>query len=154
MHVLEHDQVQRKGTGTIFKEMIKRRFFSADDILEGWVSRLALNERQIDVNVLFFSFLCRFLEVLQSAEDFLVDIPKLWEYLAEIVDPLFSDSVVPLTFLRPLSSSVNTSLAANFVAAIIKELVKTQVIFSTLFYDFMFALFVSTVLSIFKASGR
>jgi hypothetical protein len=92
--------------------------------------------------------------VLQSAEDFLVDIPKLWEYLAEIVDPLFSDSVVPLTFLRPLSSSVNTSLAANFVAAIIKELVKTQVIFSTLFYDFMFALFVSTVLSIFKASGR
>jgi hypothetical protein len=92
--------------------------------------------------------------VLQSAEDFLVDIPKLWEYLAEIVDPLFSDSVVPLTFLRPLSSSVNTSLAANFVAAIIKELVKTQVIFSTLFYGFMFALFVSTVLSTFKASGR
>jgi hypothetical protein len=35
MHVLEHDQVQRKGTGTIFKEMVKRRFFSADDILEG-----------------------------------------------------------------------------------------------------------------------
>ena len=103
--------------------------------------------------MLLFSLICRFLEVLQSAEDFLVDIPKLWEYLAEIVDPLFSDSVVPLTFLRPLSASVNTSLAANFVAAIIKELVKTQVIFLR-FEFFMFALFVSTVLSTFKASGR
>jgi len=79
--------------------------------------------------------------VLLSAEDVLVDVPKLWEYLAEIVDPLFSDSVVPLTFLKPLSSSVNTSLAANFVAAIIKELVKTQVIFSTLFYDFIIVIY-------------
>ena len=113
----------------------------------------ALTESQIDLNMLLFSLICRFLEVLQSAEDFLVDIPKLWEYLAEIVDPLFSDSVVPLTFLRPLSASVNTSLAANFVAAIIKELVKTQVIFLR-FEFFMFALFVSTVLSTFKASGR
>ena len=70
---------------------------------------------------------CRFTELLQSAEDFLVDIPKLWEYTAELVEPLFEEGVINLNFLGLLSSTLDSSLVANFVAAVLKELVKAQV---------------------------
>ena len=73
------------------------------------------------------SFLFRFIELLQSAEDFIVDIPKLWEYVAEPVEPLFEDGVINLNFLPQLSSILNSSMVANFVAAVLKELVKAQV---------------------------
>ena len=74
-----------------------------------------------------FSLVCSFAELLQSAEDFLVDIPKLWEYVAEIVEPMLAEGVIPLTFLGPMSSSLDPSLAANFVAAALGEVVKAQV---------------------------
>ena len=73
------------------------------------------------------SFLFRFTELLQSAEDFIVDIPKLWEYVAELVEPLFEEGVINLNFLPQLSSTLNSSMVANFVAAVLKELVKAQV---------------------------
>jgi len=56
-----------------------------------------------------------------------VDIPKLWEYVAELVEPLFEEGVINLNFLPQLSSTLNSSLVANFVAAVLKELVKAQV---------------------------
>jgi len=102
LHVLENDRVQRKATGAIFKELLKRRFIRSDDMQEGLT------------------------ELLQSAEDFIVDIPKLWEYVAELVEPIFNDGVVPLVFMKPLSSLVDSSLVPNFIAATLKELVKTQ----------------------------
>ena len=73
------------------------------------------------------SFLFRFTELLQSAEDFIVDIPKLWEYVAELVEPLFEEGVINLNFLPQLASTLNSSMVANFVAAVLKELVKAQV---------------------------
>ena len=73
------------------------------------------------------SFLFRFTELLQSAEDFIVDIPKLWEYVAELVEPLFEEGVINVNFLPQLSSTLNSSMVANFVAAVLKELVKAQV---------------------------
>lgn len=85
----------------------------------------------------------RFTELLQSAEDFLVDIPKLWEYTAELVEPLFEEGVINLNFLGQLSSTLNSSLVANFVAAVLKELVKAQVRHRCYFVN-EFALFVST----------
>ena len=72
------------------------------------------------------SFLFRFTELLQSAEDFIVDIPKLWEYVAELVVPLFEEDVINLNFLPQLSSILNSSMVANFVAAVLKELVKEK----------------------------
>jgi hypothetical protein len=56
-----------------------------------------------------------------------VDIPKLWEYVAELVEPLFEEGVINLNFLPQLSSTLNSSLVANFIAAVLKELVKAQV---------------------------
>ena len=73
------------------------------------------------------SFLFRFTELLQSAEDFIVDIPKLWEYVAELVEPLFEEGVINLNFLPQLSMTLNSSMAAHFVAAVLKALVKEQV---------------------------
>jgi hypothetical protein len=72
------------------------------------------------------SFLFRFTELFEWAEDFIVDIPKLWEYVAEVVEPLFEDGVINLNFLSQLSSTLNSSMAAHFVAAALKELVKEK----------------------------
>lgn len=69
----------------------------------------------------------RFSDLLQSAEDFLVDVPKLWEYTAELVEPAFEDGVINLNFLGQLSSTLNSELVAHFIAAVLKELVKAQV---------------------------
>ena len=77
---------------------------------------------------------CRFTELLQSAEDFLVDIPNLWGYTAELVEPLFDEDVVNLNFLGQLSSFFDSTLVANFVAAVLKELVKAQVLAWTYFF--------------------
>ncbi len=73
------------------------------------------------------SFLFRFTQLFESAEVFIVVIPKLWEYVAELVVPLFEESVINLNFLPQLSSILNLSMAAHFVAAVLKELVKEQV---------------------------
>nr|CAH0113663.1 unnamed protein product [Daphnia galeata] len=102
LHVLEHNKKERRATGTLLKEMVKRKLFHSSDILDG------------------------FTELLQSAEDFIVDIPKLWEYVAELVVPLFEEDVINLNFLPQLSSILNSSMVANFVAAVLKELVKEQ----------------------------
>ena len=82
--------------------------------------------------------------MLQCAEDFLVDIPKLWEYLAELLEPLFEEAVVHLSFLGPLSSFVSSSLAANFIAAVLKELVNQLQVGTKAFCTVLLALFVST----------
>ncbi len=73
------------------------------------------------------SFLFRFTELFERAEDFIVDISKLWEYVAEVVVPLFEEGVINLNFLPQLSMTLNSSMVANFVAAVLKELVKEQV---------------------------
>lgn len=40
-------------------------------------------------------------EVLDLAEDYEIDIPKIWEYLGDIIGPMVLDnSVLPLQFLR------------------------------------------------------
>ena len=90
----------------------------------------------------FCIFIFRFVEVLQSAEDFLVDIPKFWEYLAEMIEPLFEDDAMGFDFLASLSSSLG-SLASPFVAAVLKELVIAQVVNCDL-SSILGALFVST----------
>ncbi len=70
--------------------------------------------------LLYFSFT----ELFQSAEYFIVDIPKLWEYVAELVEPLFEEGVINLNFLPQLSSTLNSSMVANFVSAVLKKLDK------------------------------
>ena len=70
-----------------------------------------------------------------------MDIPKIWEYLAELVAPLFGEGGLNLAFLGPLSSSLQSPMAVTFIAAVFKELVKSKV---TLNEFATTALFVST----------
>jgi len=65
--------------------------------------------------------------ILQTAEDFLVDIPKLWEYLAQMVEPIFEDGVVNIGFLGELAEILSPAMAPSFVAATLKELVNAPV---------------------------
>ncbi|XP_046457222.1 eukaryotic translation initiation factor 4 gamma 3-like isoform X2 [Daphnia pulex] len=102
LHVLEHNKQVRRATGALLKEMVKRQLFNSSDLMEG------------------------FTKLFQSAEDFIVDIPKLWEYVAELVEPLFEEGVMNLKFLPQLSSTLSSSLVVDFVAAVLKELVRVQ----------------------------
>ena len=38
-------------------------------------------------------------EVLEFAEDIAIDIPKIWDYLSEILSPIVSQSTLSLSFL-------------------------------------------------------
>ena len=35
LHVLEHNKKERRATGTLLKEMVKRKLFNSSDILHG-----------------------------------------------------------------------------------------------------------------------
>ena len=69
---------------------------------------------------------CRYTELLQLDECFLVDVPETW-MSAQLVEPLFEEGVMNLNFLGQLLSILDSSLAHNFVAAVHTELVKAQV---------------------------
>ena len=47
--------------------------------------------------------------------------------IIQLVEPLFEEGAINLQFLSELSSILNSSLAADFVAAVLKELVSVQV---------------------------
>ena len=102
------------------------KLFDSSDILEGWVRLFCCFWRGGVFNfyLLYFSFT----ELFQSAEDFIVDVPKLWEYVAELVEPLFEDDGIDLDFLTQLSSILNPTLVVDFSVAVLKELVNTLVI--------------------------
>lgn len=35
MHVLEHNKKERRETGILLKEMVKRKYFTTPDVLDG-----------------------------------------------------------------------------------------------------------------------
>ena len=41
-------------------------------------------------------------EVLEFAEDFAIDIPKIWDYLGEIISPVVTSSALSLSFLASI----------------------------------------------------
>ena len=47
-------------------------------------------------------WLCRFNEVLEVAEDMALDIPRIWEYLAEVLAPLVVSGCLPLAAVAAL----------------------------------------------------
>ena len=114
MYVLERDWKERMTTGILFKEMVKRKLFTTYHILKG------------------------FEVILRKADYFFFDIPNLWEYLAEVIAPIFEESIVNLGFLGDLSRVIVPYLAPCFVAAILKELVISLVRFITSSYLHLF----------------
>ena len=75
--------------------------------------------------VIFVSFIYRIAEFLQYAEDLELDIPKIWDNLAEVFASLLQDSkVLPLHFLQacmqPLVSQGNKK-----EAVLVQKILKT-----------------------------
>ncbi len=105
MYVLESNRKERKSTGALLQEMVKRKLFTTTQILKG------------------------FELVLQSADDFLVDIPLLWDYLAQLVEPILEEGVVNIAFLGELAAILSPTMAPRFVAATLEELANSEVVF-------------------------
>jgi len=80
--------------------MIKRKLFTTPQVLKG------------------------FELVLEASEDLLVDVPKLWVHLAQMVEPIFEKDVVNIGFLGELAEIlIDPAMASSFVAATLKEVV-------------------------------
>ena len=53
--------------------------------------------------------LYRFAEVLEVAEDIEIDVPKIWQYLAEVVVPVIEDGTISLDILTKAPTSIMES---------------------------------------------
>ncbi|XP_074654497.1 eukaryotic translation initiation factor 4 gamma 1-like isoform X3 [Tubulanus polymorphus] len=75
-HVLERSQQARKHSGHLLHDLVSKGTITVENYLKGLH------------------------EVLEYAEDMEIDVPKIWEYLGELIGPMVQDGSVPLSFLR------------------------------------------------------
>ena len=66
-----------------------------------------------------FSFVCRLKNVLEFSEDMVIVIPKIWQYLGELIGPMVQDGSVPLNFLK--SACEPCGKAATLVAEVLHD---------------------------------
>lgn len=60
------------------------------------------------------------MEVLQYAEDMVIDIPKMWTYLAQLIVPLLIGGSVPLsTLATAFKSCLDKACCARLMAEIL-----------------------------------
>lgn len=77
----------------------------------------------------FFYTVClycfSFQEVLRYAEDIEIDIPKIWQYLGELMAMTVMDGSIPLrllkSFCKPLTNLEKSSLVVAVIIEIITE---------------------------------
>jgi len=107
--VLEGSDKARSVTGTLLSQLVKKHMVTEKQYLEG-------------LNVL-----------LSMAEDLLVDIPKLWDFMAQIVAPVLSAGNLGLKILKDSSSTANLHsgelgercAAGKYAAAVLHEMGKS-----------------------------
>ena len=76
-------------------------------------------------------FCHRFTAVLEVAEDIEIDVPKIWQYLGEIVVPVIEDGTISLDILTKAPSSViESGKAALLLAEVLKLSEKIMVSYS------------------------
>ena len=57
-------------------------------------------------------------EVFTSAEDTAIDVPRIWEYLAEVISPMIQeDTALPLNFFYHATDSVRLSRKVSHLIA-------------------------------------
>ncbi|KAK6174828.1 hypothetical protein SNE40_013400 [Patella caerulea] len=92
-HVLERSSIARQQTGNLHHELVSKKIISVDSYLKG------LNQ------------------TLQIAEDMEIDIPKIWQYLGELIGPMIQDGSVPLNFLKQACEPLQASGKSGVVVA-------------------------------------
>jgi len=99
--VLERSEKARRLGGTLLSELVKNGLLSPPQYHAGLS------------------------EVLKMAEDLLVDIPKLWDFIADILAPSLLSIALPLTFLRDSAGPLlEPKLAGKYAAAVLHCMAK------------------------------
>jgi len=102
--VIERTNQARSKTGSLMSQLLLKKMISEDQFLDG-----------LDC-------------ILSIAEDLLVDIPKLWDFLAQIVAPVLSSQAANMKILKSSSANLlsgdlgKTSAAGKYCAAILQEM--------------------------------
>jgi translation initiation factor 4G len=100
--ILERSEKARTQIGGLLKELVKKELLMPSLYQTGLAS------------------------ILSMAEDLLVDIPKLWDFIADILTPTFLEKVLPLSVLRDSAVPlVESKLAGKYAAAVLHCMGKT-----------------------------
>jgi len=104
--VIEKSEKARSQSGTLLSNLCLKRMVSQSLFLES----LSGEEG-----------------ILTMAEDLLVDIPKFWDFLAQILSPVVSSGAVDMEFLKSSADCLSQDLkdncgAGKYVAAILSEM--------------------------------
>ncbi|GFR93186.1 eukaryotic translation initiation factor 4 gamma, 1 [Elysia marginata] len=95
-NVLERSDKDRTLTGQFFQEMLKDNLISLDKFIKGLG------------------------EVLEFAEDMVIDIPKMWTNLAQLMTPTLVGGSMPWTKLKPtLEAQLSAECSAKLIAEIL-----------------------------------
>ncbi|GAB1610039.1 eukaryotic translation initiation factor 4 gamma 1-like isoform X1 [Argonauta hians] len=90
--------------------------------LSGKLLAVLMKEKIIDVE----SFTQGFMEILDVAEDMKIDIPKIWQYLGELIRPMIQNGSIPLNILKTVCEPFKKSrLAAILPCEVLKDLLNT-----------------------------
>ncbi|XP_013390980.1 eukaryotic translation initiation factor 4 gamma 1 isoform X3 [Lingula anatina] len=97
-HVLERSVQARRHTGHLLHDLVKQKYLTVDAYLKGLK------------------------EILEFAEDMEIDIPKIWDYLGELIGPMVQDGSIPLSFLRDACELlVVSNKAGTLIAAVLHD---------------------------------
>ncbi|XP_022249627.1 eukaryotic translation initiation factor 4 gamma 3-like isoform X2 [Limulus polyphemus] len=58
--------------------------------------------------------------ILENADDYAIDIPRIWEYLGELIGPMIQDGSIPLSFLKEAAEPcVASGTAGKLLSAVL-----------------------------------
>lgn len=83
-HVLERSEAARKKTASLLHDCVKLDYIKHEDYLTG------------------------VRDVVEFAEDNEIDVPKIWQYLGELVGPMMEDGLIPLSCLSSICLPIPT----------------------------------------------
>lgn len=91
--MLERSNQERRHTALLLHDLVKKSIITDKQYLEGLKS------------------------ALQFAEDRELDIPKIWQYFAELIEPMVQDGSVPLSFLKEACTALKKGSKAGLLVA-------------------------------------
>lgn len=84
---------------------------------------------RIQVNIFIFIIRFSLSGVLENIDDYAVDIPLIWEYMGDMLEPMTEDKKYPLTFLKDvLEPCISSETAGKLVSAVLHCAAKKKVI--------------------------
>jgi len=77
-------------------------------------------------------------EVFASAEDTEIDVPRIWQYLAEVISPMIKDDgALPLNFFDRATESVRLSHKVSHLIADVLHSAASRLVCQLLTYLFL-----------------